>query len=89
MLGTEIVVSGCMIVVVGRGGFDRRSIGTILKSLLACAVAVAVHGALESIGPVRLLVDAVVYTAIVLATGALRLGEMVALAREAIRRRRG
>jgi O-antigen/teichoic acid export membrane protein len=87
MLGTEIVVSGCMIAVVGRGGFDRRGVATVLKSLLACAVAVAAHGALARIGPLRLLVDAIVYTSLVLATGALRLREMVAIAREAIRRR--
>ena len=87
MLGTEMVVSGCMVAVVGRGGFDRRSVGTILKSLLACAAAIATHGALERFGPVRLLADAVVYVGLVLATGALRLGEMVAVARVAVRSR--
>jgi O-antigen/teichoic acid export membrane protein len=87
MLGTEVVVSGCMIVVVGRGGFDRRGTATVLKSLLACAAAVAAHRVLELLGPLRLLVDAVVYVGLVLATGALRPGEMVSVAREAIRRR--
>jgi O-antigen/teichoic acid export membrane protein len=88
MLGTEIVVSACMIAVVGRGGFDRRSIATVLKSLLACAVAVSLHGLTAPLGQARLLLDALVYVAIVLATGAVRPGEMLAVAREAIRHRR-
>jgi O-antigen/teichoic acid export membrane protein len=85
MLATEIFVTSCMMVVVGRGAFDRRSLGAIGKSLAACAVVGGVHHFLASLGPARLAIDLAVYLALVLATGGLRLKEMVGVAREAVR----
>ena len=87
MLATEIAVTACMMAVVGRRAFDRRSVLTIAKSTAACAVVALADRALVSIGPIRFVVDAFVYLVIVLSTGALRLGEMIAVIRQAIRSR--
>ncbi len=87
MLGTEIFVTGCMMGIVGRVAFDRRSVGAIAKSLAAYGVVYLAHRALAPLGPVRLVVDGLLYLAIVLATGALRLREMIAIARDSLRNR--
>jgi O-antigen/teichoic acid export membrane protein len=88
MLGTEIFVTACMVILVGRGGFDRRSSMTIVKSLAACGIVIALDRlVLAPIGWPRLLVDGAVYLALVLGTGALRLREIVSVMREAVRRR--
>jgi O-antigen/teichoic acid export membrane protein len=85
MLGTEIFVSVCMMVVIGRGGVDRRCLVTVGKSLVACAVAIGVHRAAAPLGDARLVVAAMAYLVIAMGTGALRLGEMIAVAKQAIR----
>ena len=87
MLGTEIFVTGCMMSLVGRGAFDRRSIVAIAKSLAAYAIVYAAHRAMAPIGHLRIIVDGVLYLVLVLATGALRLKEMYAVAREAVKNR--
>lgn len=87
MLVTEIVVVSLMVGMVGRKAFDRRSVATIGKSLLALAVAYAVHRALAFMGPVRLLADAVAYLAVAVSTGALRLREMLTMVRQALKDR--
>jgi O-antigen/teichoic acid export membrane protein len=87
MLGTEIVVASLMMGIVGREAFDRRSVVTLSKSLAAYGVVVLVHRGLASLGPLRLVVDGALYLTIVLSTGALRLREMLGVAREAIRNR--
>jgi O-antigen/teichoic acid export membrane protein len=87
MLGTEIFVTGSMVAFLGRRAFDRRGTIAIAKSLAACAVVWVIHRSLASIGPLRLIVDGAVYLLLVLATGALRLRDMVSLARDALRRR--
>ncbi len=87
MLGTEIFVTGCMMAIVGRVAFDRRSVGTIGKSLAAYGVVLLAHRVLAPLGPIRLVVDGLLYLALVLATGALRLREMIGIARDAMRSR--
>jgi O-antigen/teichoic acid export membrane protein len=87
MLGTEIFVTGSMVAFLGRRAFDRRGTIAIAKSLAACAVVWVIHRSLASIGPLRLIVDVAVYLLLVLSTGALRLRDMVSLARDALRRR--
>jgi len=87
MLGTEIVVASIMIGIVGREAFDRRSVVMVGKSLAAFGVVVLVHRALESIGALRLVVDGLVYLVLVIATGALRVREMLAIAKQAVRSR--
>lgn len=87
MLGTEIVVTSLMMAVVGRDAFDGRSVSTIAKSLAAFGVVILLHRLLAFLGPVRLVVDAAVYLVIVISTGALRLQEMFAVVRQAIKNR--
>jgi O-antigen/teichoic acid export membrane protein len=77
MLCTEFFVVISMMIRIGQGAFDRRSARVIGLTLVAAGVAWIVHVFLASIGPVRLVVDAVVYLAIVISTGALRPKEML------------
>lgn len=87
MLGTEIFVTSCMVILVGRKGFDRRSVATILKSLAACGAVVVVDRVTAGLGPARLVIDGAVYATLVLGTGALRLREIAGVIREALRRK--
>jgi O-antigen/teichoic acid export membrane protein len=84
MLGTEIFVTTCMAIAIGRGAFDRRSIATLAKSLAAYGIVVVIHVLLRPLGPARLVIDVAVYLALTIATGALRPGEMVSTARQAL-----
>lgn len=85
MLGTEIFMATSMMANVGRGAFDRRNCVAIGKSLAACAVVAALDWRLRRLGIARLALDACVYAAIAIGTGAVRVGEMVGVVREAIR----
>ncbi len=88
MLGTEIVVVSLMMGLVGRAAFDRKNVATIVKSLLAFGVVILLDRALQQIAaPLRLVADAVVYLGIVIATGALRVGEIVGVVRQALAER--
>jgi hypothetical protein len=73
---------------VGRSAFDRRNVSTIAKSLLAFGVVILLDRALQRIGPFRLVADAVVYLAIVIATGALRVRETLGVVRQAVAERK-
>lgn len=86
-LGTEVFVTLCMMSVVGRAAFDKRSVNTIGKSLAAYAAVTLAHAAMANLGPVRLVVDGALYVAIAVGTGALRLREMLDVARDALRSR--
>ncbi|HEY3816655.1 MAG TPA: oligosaccharide flippase family protein [Polyangiaceae bacterium] len=87
MLGTEIFVSACMAIAIGRGAFDRRSMSTVARSLMVYGIVVVVHLLLRPIGPARLAVDAVLYVGLAVLVGALRPREMLSTAREALRRK--
>jgi O-antigen/teichoic acid export membrane protein len=87
MLGTELFVTSMMVSFVGRGAFDRRTVATVSKSLVACALVIGVDRLTMRIGWARLVLDAVVYLAVVVATGALRLAEIASVVRAALRRR--
>ncbi len=89
MLATEIFVTSCMLGLLGRGGFDRRSTLAIAKSVGAGALVIVLDRMLVGLGPPRLVVDAAVYTAFVLGTGAIRVREIVSVVKEALRRRSG
>jgi O-antigen/teichoic acid export membrane protein len=86
MLCTEVFVSACMVVWIGRGAFDRRSAGIVVRSLLVSGVVVIAHVLLASLGPARLVVDAALYFALAIATGALRPRDMVATVSQALRK---
>jgi len=88
MFGTEVFVTTCMIAIVGRRAFDRRSAVTIGKSLGACAVVILAHRTLAGLGAARLALDGVLYVAIVLSTGALEPKTLARVVRDSLRTRR-
>jgi O-antigen/teichoic acid export membrane protein len=87
MLGTEIFVTTTMASFVGRGALDRRTLAMIAKGLAAVAVAVAVDRAAAPLGWARLCLAAAAYLAVVVMTGALRLGDLAAGVQVALRRK--
>ena len=87
MLGTEIFVTACMAVAIGRGAFDRRRMSTVARSLAVYGVVVGAHILLRPIGPARLAVDGVLYFVLAVVVGALRPREMLSTVREALRRK--
>jgi len=89
MLATEIVVTSCMLALLGRTGFDRRSLSAIAKSLVACAVTVLIDERTGFLGSARLVLDGIIYAVIVLSTGAVRPGDILAVVKEATKRRGG
>jgi O-antigen/teichoic acid export membrane protein len=82
-LGTEIVVTVSMTALVGRRAFDRRSLGMIARTVLACAVVIGLHLWLAGrVHPyLRLGIDVVVYAALVVGSGAVRIRELVEFVR--------
>jgi O-antigen/teichoic acid export membrane protein len=88
MLGTEIFVVTCMVIAT-RGGAVTRSNVVFVAKCLAAYVAVSVaHVLMARLGHARLVVDAVLYVALVVATGALKPRELVRSARQAMQRPR-
>ena len=85
VLGTEIFVTSCMIAVVGRHAFDRRTMSMLGKSFGACAVVVLVDRLMSSFGWSRLVLDALIYVAIVITSGALKIQEIVGVVTTAVR----
>jgi O-antigen/teichoic acid export membrane protein len=84
MLCTEIFVAACMALTIGRGAFDRRSVGTVIRSVLVYGLVVVVHRLLWPLGPVRLAIDTVLYFVLAIALGAFRPKDMLATVREAL-----
>jgi O-antigen/teichoic acid export membrane protein len=84
-LGTHAFAAVAMIAFVGREAFDQRTLRMVAKSLAACVLVVVVDRLAASLGWTRIVVDVVVYLAVVVATGALRTGEMWRLVTAAIR----
>jgi hypothetical protein len=76
-----------MIAVVGREAFNQRTVRMVTLSLAACVLVVVVDRLAASLGWVRIVVDGVVYLAVVLSTGALRTAELWNLVTTAIRKK--
>jgi hypothetical protein len=76
-----------MVAVVGRRVVDRPLVRMIAKSLAACLVVVVVDRVTASLGWARMVVDVIAYLAVVVATGALRIGETWKIATTALRAR--
>lgn len=85
MLGTELFVTSVMVSVVGRRAFDGPMMAMIAKSVGACAIAVVVDRLCEGLGWARLPLDVAVYLVVVIAAGALQIGEIVDVVRSALR----
>lgn len=101
MIVTEAVTVGAFYVRVGRIAFDAKNLRTIGLSILAALVAVAVDRAVRTLdafaafrafdasGALRLVGDGVVYAAIVLASGAVKVRDAIDTVRTALRNRSG
>ena len=89
-VGTELAVTAAMTALVGRRAFDRRSVVMIVKTLVVCAMVIAVDLlALQGLpGFLRLTVDGVLYLLGVLLTRAINVKELVGFARGAMQRRK-
>jgi O-antigen/teichoic acid export membrane protein len=72
----------------GRRAVDRRCLFAIGGSLFAFVVVALVDRYLQALGPPRVAVDAVLYTAILFATGAVRAKDVRAVVGLALERRR-
>jgi len=88
VLVTEGLVATAMLISIGARAFDRRAIRTISRVTLSCLAVIAIDLVLRGLGPIRLVVDVFALIACLLWFGALRLGEILPLARLVLRRRR-
>jgi O-antigen/teichoic acid export membrane protein len=86
MLGTEVFVIACMAWTIGRGAFDRRTIGTVVRILLVYVVVVVVHRLLWPLAHARLAIDVVLYFVLAIALGAFRPRDMLTTVRQALRK---
>jgi O-antigen/teichoic acid export membrane protein len=87
LLLTELGVATAMTISVGGRTFDRRSAGTLGKTLLVGVAVIALDRAAVPLGPARLLLDAVAYVTLLLASGAVCLADLGDLARFLLRGR--
>jgi O-antigen/teichoic acid export membrane protein len=88
MLGTEIFVVTCMVIATGGGAVTRSNVSFAAKCLGAYVVVAIAHLLMARLGYARLAVDAVLYVALILATGALRPRELITNVRQALQRPR-
>ena len=72
----EFFAAAMFLMALGKRSFDRRLLFTVFKSIVAFAAAVATHRLLASIGPWRLIADAVVYTVVILGTRGVAVGDI-------------
>jgi O-antigen/teichoic acid export membrane protein len=86
-LGTHGFAAGAMIAIVGREAFNKRTVRMVAMSLAACVVVVVVDRLAASLGWKRIVLDLIVYLAVVLSTGALRTAEVWSFAKAAIRKK--
>lgn len=91
---TEGGVAITMMVMMGRRGFDRRSLLMIFKTAVVCAIVLGVDQMLRDQhveagkGFLRLVIDGVVYVVLVVVTKAVDPREILGFVREAFRRKR-
>ena len=78
-LGTTVAMTWLL---AGRA-FDRRSIATLSKTCVVCAVVIAIDHLAAPLGAWRLVIDVVLYVTLVVAWGALDLRGMLAFLRGA------
>ena len=87
MIVTEVVSIIAFYMYIGRLAFDRRNVKVIALQLVAALLVIPVHVALRSLGAARLGVDALLYVVLVVATGAVKPQDALAVVRTAIRNR--
>ncbi len=86
-LGTELFVTTAMLTVVGREAFDRDTAIMVAKHLAATAAALGLGQVTGATGMARLLIVSGAYVALVMGTGAVRLGTMTSAVVDAVRAR--
>ncbi|MCU0693258.1 MAG: oligosaccharide flippase family protein [Polyangiaceae bacterium] len=87
MIVTELSVAVAFLVLLGGRSFDRRSAIVVLKSVGAVMVVIGIDWLMSGLGAARLLLDALAYGALVLATGAVRPKEVAELVRTSLARK--
>ena len=88
-LVTEIAIVISLLAALGSRCFDRRLIVASVKNFGAAFLVIALDTfLLKSLGPLRLAIDAVVYAALILASGAFDFRGLLEIVRTAIRQRK-
>lgn len=72
----EFFAAAMFLGALGRRAFDGRLLGAVLKSGLSFAAAYGAHRALERFGPWRLVFDGLVYTAVILGSKGVDIGDI-------------
>ncbi len=89
-VATEAVVVCVMVWRLGKVVIDARLAKMLVKTLLACVVVITLDRlVLQGLGTMRLVIDLLVYVGLVLATGAVSVGESVALVKTMRTAKRG
>ncbi len=86
---TELYTAGTMAWLIGRPGVDRRLALVLAKTAAVCAVVIAADHLLASAGLWRFAIDAALYVAGVLGTGAVNVREIQGVVRGLSASRRG
>ncbi|HTP51008.1 MAG TPA: flippase [Anaeromyxobacteraceae bacterium] len=87
-LVTESCVTVVMTTLIGWKTFDRTGLVLLGRTAVVCALVVALHFSLSSLGHARLVADALAYVALAVALRAVRWREMFEFARTAWKRPR-
>lgn len=87
MIVTEVVSIGAFYMYIGQLAFDRRNVKVIALQLGAALLVIPVHMALRFLGPARLGVDVLLYSVLVVVTGAVKPQDALVVVRTAIRNR--
>lgn len=77
----ELMTAAMFLHTVGRRALDRRNVLAVVKSVAVALVVIALHQALAFMGPLRLIVDMIAYAVLALAVKAVRLNEVIAVAK--------
>jgi O-antigen/teichoic acid export membrane protein len=88
-LVTEVCIVTMLFRLLGKRSADARLLRMVIKTLASAGIVIALDAlALRPLGPVRLAIDAALYVALVLLTGAVDLKDTLGWARDAIRQRK-
>lgn len=75
----EAIIVGVFLAILGKKAIDQRGLAAITKSLGVCCVVVAFHVLLPRLGAARVILDGVVYAAVALGIGVIKLGDLKAV----------
>ena len=83
IVGTETVVLAVMTYRLGRSAVDARLVKMIVKTILSCVLVGVIDRQLRgALGPARLLLDAVIYAALVFGTGAISMKDTLGFVKQ-------